>query len=87
MSLLDDCKDDEECLHIIDCDEYKYALARDWDKLRGLKVCGIFAKTVNEEKFAQNDSGKIKTKVVDIFRTSIVARLNPKSTYLLILIQ
>lgn len=42
-----ECGDDEECVSIKECQEYKYILTRNYEKLRGLKVCGIYYLTVN----------------------------------------
>lgn len=43
-----ECEDDEQCLAIEECEEYKYVLSRNFEKIR-LKVCGLMINTVNRK--------------------------------------
>lgn len=65
------CNDDEECLRIKECEEYKYVLARDYGKLKKMVVCGVKAKTVKESITSKHST---KLKYTNCCRMSIAVK-------------
>lgn len=45
FDILAECATDEDCLPISECQEYKHVLTHAFDKLRKLRVCGVYLKT------------------------------------------